>query len=166
MALCQQRCRQKDKEVEPDVGHDEGQFEAGKLPGAALETQQCEEDGLYGVDGHHGGHDAQVFGVAAVVEQVGDGGGEQEDGQQEECGRGAHHHGGGREDTLALLFVLVGEVEKGGFHAKGEQHQEQGSVGVDIGNDSVAAASRRNLVGVERHQQVVQKTAHDVGDNG
>ena len=55
---------------------------------------------------------------------------------------------------------FIGKVEVGGFHAKGEQHQQESGVGVDIGYYAIAATFCRNLISVERHEQIVQEATH------
>ena len=47
-------------------------------------------------------------------------------------------HGKGRgEDRVRLFTFLVGEAEDGGFHAKGEDAERQGHVGVHVGAHAI-----------------------------
>ena len=81
---------------------------------------------------------------------------------KDEC-HAAHGDERGGVDALRVLVLFVGETEVGGLHAEGEQHHHQGGVGIDVGNDTIAAGGSWNLGGVEGHQQVVQKAADDAG---
>ena len=63
--------------------------------------------------------------------------GEQEDTRQEEGGKDKDHGKGGGEDRVGFFTFLVGEAEDGGFHAKGEDDERQGHVGVHVGAHAI-----------------------------
>ena len=152
---------EEDEEVEPDVEDDKGEFECGEFPGFVFETQACEEDGLEGVERHDDGHDGDVLGVGLIAHGGGNGAEEEEDGEDEEEADGAYRGEGCGEDLPAVGALLVGEVEEGGLHAEGEDDQEEGRVGVDVGHHAIAAGGGGDVVGVEGHEKVVQETPHD-----
>ena len=66
----------------------------------------------------------------------------QHDGHKEHR-HAAHGCQRGGIDAAGVLAGLIGEAEKGGFHAEGEEHQQQGHVAVDLGDDAVAARGCR-----------------------
>ena len=63
--------------------------------------------------------------------------------------------------VLAVVTLLIGKAEKGGFHAKYENHQHQRHIGINVGDCAVAASGCRKFVCVERHQQIVEKASYD-----
>ena len=59
--------------------------------------------------------------------------------QQEGQGQGRDQRKGSGEHRIGLVVPLVGKPEEGGFHAKGEHHQHQCRVGIQIGDHAIAA---------------------------
>ena len=67
----------------------------------------------------------------------------------------------GGKSLVGVDAFFVGETEEGRFHAESQDDQQQGGVGVQVGNDTVAARFGSDFIGVKRHQQVVQEPADD-----
>ena len=149
------------EEVQADVAKDIQKFEEGELERPALEAQQGEEDGLEGIDGHHTAHHGEEFGMGVVAEAMGYGLDEAEEQEQEQGRDAAHGRQSRGEDGVGAVAVLVGKIEEGGLHAKGEDDQHEGGVGINLGDNAIAAGGGSNLIGVERDEQVVQETAYN-----
>lgn len=79
----------------------------------------------------------------------------------EQQGDQSHGQPRGGEGLVGVDILLVGEAEKGGLHAEGEDDEKQGSVGIKIRHDAVAARFGSDFVGIERHQQVVQEPTYN-----
>ena len=156
--------QEEDEEVEGDVHDDEGELQGGELPRLVLEAQACEKDGLEGVEGDDDGHGGYILRVVGVAHGRGDGAEQRHHRQHEQHADAAHGAEGGGEDAADVGALAVGEVEEGGLHAEGEDDQQEGGVGVDVGDDAVAAGGSGDVVGVERHEQVVEEPADDAAE--
>ena len=149
------------EDVERDVEHDEQHLQREELDGAVLVAQPSERDGLKGVESHAGRHHAHILRMGGITHGRGDGGEERQHDGHEQQGHAAHHSECGAIDRLRVFPFLVGKAEQCGFHAEGEQHHDQGHVGINVGHDAVASAFHTHLRSVEGHEQVVQEPADD-----
>ena len=64
---------------------------------------------------------------------------ESEDEQQEhQCQRTyrSHHR---RKNGIGLAFLIIGKTEERRFHAKRQQNQYQGGIGIDVCADAIVA---------------------------
>ena len=86
--------------------------------------------------------------------------------------QGQHHGDGGQRregkhpqrsgvDALWLLAFAAHKAEEGGLHAKRQQDNEDGDVGIDIGDDSILAARGSKTGRLNGHQQVVDESGND-----
>ena len=152
------RQHQEDDQVEKYVGDDEGELQKHELQRPAVEPELGEHDGLEGVQADYYGHAAHVLRVLGITHRAGN--------RAQECKHCGQEHQDHQPDHLqrravnaACIFALLGgEAEHGGLHAEGQQGQQQGGVGVEIGHYAVTSARRGDLVGVQRHQQIVQES--------
>ena len=148
-------------QIEQDVEQDEEQFEGSKLDGALLVTQISEGNALEGIDGHGDKHGPHVGRMVCISHCRAQRTKEQKD-KGNEKQRGATHHGqDGGVDLAAVFLFLVDKTEESGFHAEGENHEQQGRVGIHVGDHTVATAGRTDFCCVERHQQIVEESAND-----
>ena len=150
--------------VERDVEYDEEELQCGKLQGASPVAEVGEGDALEGIDGHAHGHHAEELGMGGIVEGFGDGGEETEHEGHEGEAHAAHEQQRGGVDALRVLPFFVDEAEEGGFHAEGEQHEQECHVAVHLGDNAVAARGGGELGRVERHEEVVQEAADNAGE--
>ena len=64
------------------------------------------------------------------------------------------------DDSVAVLTLLADEAEEGGLHAECQDDKQQSRVGIEIGDNTVAAALSGYHISVERHEQIVEETPH------
>ena len=152
-------------QVQGDVQADEQQFQRRELERPLLVPQVGEQDGLEGVQGHHDGERPDIGRMLGIAHRRGDGADEGEH-QADEHERGEADHPKDRGiDQFRVLALLVREAEEGRLHAVGQDDQEEGGVGVQVRDDPVAAAGRRDLVGIEGNEQVVQEPPDDAAES-
>ena len=154
-------CHEEDEEVEGDVEDDEGELQCGEFPRLVLVTQSGKEQRLEGIQRNDDGHHRNILGVSPVAHSIGDGAQQSENTKNEKETHRAHRAQSGGENILAILAFLIREIEEGGLHAEGENHQQQGSIGVDVGDDAIATRGSGDMVGVEGNEQVVEEPAND-----
>ena len=147
-------------EVQAYTHEDEQQFQSCELIGAMFVTQVSKGDSLKGILCNCDEHHAYVPFMVRVVEQCGD----RIDKCQYEHSEGkayaTYHDEGCAVHPHLVAFFLVHEAEEGGLHTKGEQHQQQCSLGIDVVIDAVVGA-RLQCIGVKGHHQVVQEPTDD-----
>ena len=147
--------------VERYAHEDVQQLECGKLQCFLLLPQIGEGNAQEGVDGHGDGHHPHVVRMVGIAHEPAQRTDEQQHQRHEPSRHGAHADERGRIDAHGVFVRLVGEAEVGGLHAEGEQHHDECRVGIDVGDDTIAARSCRKRSRVERHKQVVQEAAND-----
>ena len=143
---------------EHDVRDDEGELERHEANRPALLTQTAEHYSLEGVLRDDEGHAGDVFGVRSVAEAAGDGMQEAQNRRQEHQRHQPHHAKRGAVHHAAVFLLLAAEAEEGGLHAESEQGEQQRRVGVEVGDDAVAAALGSYVICVDGDEQVVEKT--------
>ena len=99
-----------------------------------------------------------MFSVAEVIRN---GTYKAEEQQEEHCSEAPHHRKTGGEDRVGLFFLVVGIAEERRLHAKRQDDEYQGGVGIHVRAHAIIAGSLRHVVRVERHEQVVEEAAHD-----
>ena len=131
--------QQEEDEVEADVEYDEEQFQRGKLNGFLLIAQIGEGYALESIDCHAHSHHAEVFGVVGIAQR----GGNLRQQPEHGCNKQQAHAAYGDEccgiDAHGVFFGFIDKAEEGGFHAEGEQHEQQGHVTVHFRYHAVAA---------------------------
>ena len=80
--------------------------------------------------------------------------------QENSCQRGDQSKTGG-EHGVGMLLLIVGIAEKGSFHSKGQQDQNEDSIGINVGGDTVVARLGGHIMSVERDEHVVEETSDD-----
>ena len=150
-----------EEHIQRDVYHDEEQFECGKLNGSPLVAQIGERHTLEGVNGHTHCHHADEFGMFGIAHGRRDGAYQGQHRHGKEQGHAAHGYECVGIDLFGVFALFVHKTEKGGLHAEGEQHKQQGHIAVHLGDDTVAARGGGQFGRVEWHEQIVQKAAHD-----
>ena len=99
--------------------------------------------------------------MLCVAQRTTDRSDETENEQQEhDCQRTYDCHSG-REDGVRLKPFVVGKTEECRLHTKGQQHQDQCHIGIDVSADAIVARVLGHIVRVEWHEQVVQESAYD-----
>ena len=86
-----------------------------------------------------------------------------EDEQQEHQRQRPNHSHHRREDRVGLMALIIGKAKQRSFHAKGEKHQDECRIGIDIRAHTIVARCLGHVVCVERHQQIVQESAYNTG---
>ena len=155
------RRHKEDKEVEPDVEHNERQLECCKFPRLVLKPQAGKQYRLESVERHHDSHHGNVLGMCLVAHGHRDGTQQRQHHQHEDSSNRPHCPQGGGKHRLGIRTLLVGKIEKSRLHAEGQDYQQESRVGVDIGHHAVASRGGGDVVSVERNEQIVQKSAHN-----
>ena len=99
--------------------------------------------------------------MGGVAEPVGDGLREDRAEHDEEGGGDEQRPHHGAIDAV-LDAVVLRELEEGGLHAVGEDHDEEARPGVEFAHDTVVGGVAEKI-GVERHEQVVEQPAEHGG---
>ena len=160
MPFVQAGSHQKHKEVQSDIAEDKQQFQRGKLPRPPLEPEQREEDGLESIDCHHTAHHGHILGMCLVAHRTRHGPDKHNQQRYKQRRHRPYRQRSRREDPVGPFAVLVGKEEERRLHAKGENHQQKSRVGINLRHHAISARRGGNLVRVERHKQIVQKTPH------
>ncbi len=147
--------------VQCDAHHDKQQLQDSKFDGTLLEAQIGEGNTLESVDGHAGEHTGNIFGMVTVLHQVGNRLQENHRQHDEQKRRRTHRPKRCGIDSLGIFALLVGIAEKSGFHAIGQDDEQQRNIGIDVRNHAILAAFCRHFHRVERHEQVVQESPDD-----
>ena len=150
-------------EVEGNVEGDEEQLERSRAQGALLEPQERERQRLQGIHRHYDCHHQEILRMRAVAQIIRNGTNEGEDAEEKNARERSDEGKARGEDGVGPKALVVGVAEERRLHAEGEDHQNERHVGIDVGADAVVARSGRHIVGVERHEQVVEKTTHYAG---
>ena len=151
---------EEDEKVQQYVGDDESELQEHELHSLVLLTQAGEHYGLEGIHRHHRSHTGYILGMGGITHQPRYRLQGAEHRHKEKQGDASDHAKGGPVNLVGILALLVGEAEQSRLHTEGKQGEQQGRVAVEIGDYAVAAALRRNPVGVKRYEQVIQKPAH------
>ncbi len=157
----QKRTEKQEKEIEEDIDEDVGDLDGGEAQRLVQEPQVREEDGGEGIHPDDDGKPPHVFGVSGVLQPFGDGLREDR-AEHDEEGGGAEqrpHHGA---IDAVLDAVVLRELEEGGLHAVGEDHDEEARPGVELAHHTVVGGVAEKI-GVERHEQVVEQPAEHGG---
>ena len=147
-------------DVEGDVECYECQFQRGKLDGAALKTQIGEWHRLEGIECHSDCHKGYKLGMFGIAEGLRDGCECSEHHGEKQRRHYAHKGERGAKHLATVVPFLIGEAEECGLHAEDEQHQHHCHIGIDVGDSAVATRGGCEFVRVERHQQIVEKSAY------
>ncbi len=135
-------------QVQRDVQENEQQLQGGKLNGLFLIPEVREQDGLEGVQGHGGRHRPHKGGMAGIPHAPADRAQESQNKTGKERRRRAHHAKDGREHLSGIFPFLVRKSEERGFHPVGQDDQQQGGIGIQLGHHPISAAGGRNLIGI------------------
>ena len=103
--------------------------------------------------------------MGGIAHGTGYGAYERQDNHDEQQRCESHGRQCGGIYLLRILALLVGEAEESGLHAVGQDDEQQRRVGIYVGYYSVAAACRRQLGRIERHEQIVEKTSYDAAQS-
>ena len=156
----QQRQPQEQGQIEEYVRNNECELEQNELHRLVLLTQAGEHYGLEGIHRHHRSHAGYILWMGGITHEPRYRLQGAEHRHKEKQGDASDHTKGGPVNLVGILALLVGEAEQSRLHSEGKQGEQQGRVAVEIGDYAVAAALRRNPVGVKRYEQVIQKPAH------
>ena len=61
-------------------------------------------------------------------------------------------------DLFRILAGPVHKPEEGGLHAVGQNDDEQGDVGIDVGDDAILPSGSVELRRLNRYQQIADET--------
>ncbi len=149
------------------VKHDEQEFERSKLYRPVAKPQVSEGNALKGINGHTYRHHSDEFGGSGIAQHVGYRGEKSQYSRAEHHSYAPHRDEGGGVDAHLLRFVggLVDEAEEGGLHAESQEHQQQGHIAVNLGDDPIAATRSSKLSCIEWYEQVVEKTPYDAAQS-
>jgi hypothetical protein len=67
----------------------------------------------------------------------------------------------GRIDLFRILARTVHEPEEGGLHAVGQDDDEQGDVGIDVGDDAILPSGSVELGRLNGYKQIADETGCD-----
>ena len=127
-----------------------------------LKAQVGEGDALEGIEGHTNGHHTDIFGVGGIAHPLGNRPEAQQNCRHKRQSHTAHSNERGGIDAQRLrLALLVDKAEEGGLHAEREQHQQEGYVTINFGDNAITARFHRQFGGIERYEQIIEKAAHD-----
>ena len=148
-------------EIQGDIQEDEQQLQRGKLDGALLVTQVGEGNALNGVHSHHGHHHAHVFGMGFVTQQGSDRLQKHQSQSKKRKRHATYTHQRSGVDAHRIVLAVVGETEEARLHAEGKQHQCQSHPSINICHHAIASALRGHRHGIDRYQQIIQKSPYD-----
>ncbi len=149
---------QEDEEVERDIGKDECHLEAHKLDRATLLPQAGEHDGLERVQPRNQGETGDILRMVAIAHRPGYRPEERHHQRDKHQRDSSDHAEGVAVHHSPVLTALARETEECRLHPERQQREQQGRIGIEVGDYAVPAALGGNLVGVQRDKQIVEKS--------
>ncbi len=111
-----------------------------------------------GVDGHAHAHNHQIFGMIGIADGTGYRMDKQCQQHHKEQRGEAYSVERGRIDLFRILARTVHKPEEGGLHTVSQDDDEQGNVGIDVGDDAILSSGSVELRRLNRYKQIADET--------
>ena len=154
------RTQDQEEEVEQDVQEHEQQFERRELQRTTLVAQVRKGNTGKSIHRHHNTQQRDELAMVGVAQRRSNGAAEHATEHRKEQRGGEERHHGCNIHRVRVRTLFVGKAEEPRLHAVGEDDQQQRRPCVEIGYDTIVGLLRQHI-GVERHQQPVEKLTDD-----